>query len=37
PQLTMLHSKELASPKQTALGKDNSNPFMAGSLPKTKW
>nr|GEV33166.1 hypothetical protein [Tanacetum cinerariifolium] len=29
--------KELASPKQTALGKDNSNPFMAGSFPKTKW
>nr|GFB71383.1 uncharacterized mitochondrial protein AtMg00810-like [Tanacetum cinerariifolium] len=28
-------SKELASPKQTALGKDNSNSFMAGSLPKT--
>nr|GEW53254.1 ribonuclease H-like domain, reverse transcriptase, RNA-dependent DNA polymerase [Tanacetum cinerariifolium] len=27
--------KELASPKQTALGKDKSNPFMAGSLPKT--
>nr|GEW70124.1 glutamic acid-rich protein-like [Tanacetum cinerariifolium] len=23
--------------KQTALGKDISNPFMAGSLPKTKW
>nr|GEV66210.1 ribonuclease H-like domain-containing protein [Tanacetum cinerariifolium] len=30
------YSKELASPKQTALGKDISNPFMAGSLPKTK-
>nr|GEW92780.1 hypothetical protein [Tanacetum cinerariifolium] len=29
--------KELASPKQTALDKDISNPFMAGSLPKTKW
>nr|GEX90794.1 hypothetical protein [Tanacetum cinerariifolium] len=29
--------KELASLKQTALGKDISNPFMAGSLPKTKW
>nr|GEU40086.1 hypothetical protein [Tanacetum cinerariifolium] len=28
--------KELASPKQTALGKDKSNPFMAGSFPKTK-
>nr|GEV25161.1 putative ribonuclease H-like domain-containing protein [Tanacetum cinerariifolium] len=31
-----IYSKELASPKQTAHGKDNSNPFMAGSLPKTK-
>nr|GEU50042.1 hypothetical protein [Tanacetum cinerariifolium] len=29
--------KELSSPKKTALGKDISNPFMAGSLPKTKW
>ncbi|GJR27876.1 hypothetical protein Tco_1104108 [Tanacetum coccineum] len=39
------HSKELASPKQTAFalaipeqtttGKEISNPFMAGSLPKT--
>nr|GEV83932.1 copia protein [Tanacetum cinerariifolium] len=29
--------KELASLKQTALGKDISNPFMAGSLPKTIW
>nr|GEZ01045.1 hypothetical protein [Tanacetum cinerariifolium] len=28
-------SKELASPKQTALGKDISNPLMAGRLPKT--
>nr|GEZ46868.1 hypothetical protein [Tanacetum cinerariifolium] len=28
--------KELASQKQTALGKDISNPFMTGSLPKTK-
>nr|GEV67768.1 hypothetical protein [Tanacetum cinerariifolium] len=28
---------ELASLKQTALGKDISNPFMAGSLSKTKW
>nr|GEX06175.1 hypothetical protein [Tanacetum cinerariifolium] len=27
--------KVLASPKQTALGKDISNPFMVGSLPKT--
>nr|GEW46630.1 hypothetical protein [Tanacetum cinerariifolium] len=26
---------ELASPKQMALGKDISNPFMAGSFPKT--
>ncbi|GJR80215.1 hypothetical protein Tco_0151000 [Tanacetum coccineum] len=25
----------LASPKQTALGKDSSNPLLAGSLPKT--
>nr|GEW08869.1 hypothetical protein [Tanacetum cinerariifolium] len=33
--LTMLYSKELASPKQTALGKDISNPLMAGRLPKT--
>nr|GEV67082.1 hypothetical protein [Tanacetum cinerariifolium] len=28
---------EFASPKQTALGEDYLNPFMAGSLPKTKW
>nr|GFA72115.1 hypothetical protein [Tanacetum cinerariifolium] len=28
-------SKELASPKQMALGKDISNPLMAGRLPKT--
>nr|GEU78359.1 ribonuclease H-like domain-containing protein [Tanacetum cinerariifolium] len=28
-------NKKLASPKQMALGKDKSNPFMAGSLPKT--
>ncbi|GJR82979.1 retrovirus-related pol polyprotein from transposon TNT 1-94 [Tanacetum coccineum] len=34
-QLTMLRSKELASPKQTTLGKDFSNPLMADSLPKT--
>ncbi|GKE25342.1 hypothetical protein Tco_1436854 [Tanacetum coccineum] len=44
-QLTMLYSKELASPKQTGLalaileqtatGKEISNPFMAGSLLKT--
>nr|GEU66935.1 putative ribonuclease H-like domain-containing protein [Tanacetum cinerariifolium] len=32
-----IYSKELASLKQTALGKDKSNPFMAGSLPKTIW
>nr|GEU46381.1 putative ribonuclease H-like domain-containing protein [Tanacetum cinerariifolium] len=32
-----IYSKELASPKQTALGKDISNPFMAGSLPKIIW
>ncbi|GJU14488.1 putative ribonuclease H-like domain-containing protein [Tanacetum coccineum] len=25
----------MASPKQTAIGKDSSNPFMVGSLPKT--
>nr|GEX17820.1 putative ribonuclease H-like domain-containing protein [Tanacetum cinerariifolium] len=30
-------SKELASPKQMALGKDFSNPLMANSLPKTIW
>nr|GEV98541.1 hypothetical protein [Tanacetum cinerariifolium] len=30
-------NKDLASPKQTNLGKDKSNPFMAGSLPKTIW
>ncbi|GKC50830.1 hypothetical protein Tco_1073575 [Tanacetum coccineum] len=44
-QLTMLHSKELTSPKQkalalvipeqTATSKEISNPFMAGSLAKT--
>nr|GEV57882.1 putative ribonuclease H-like domain-containing protein [Tanacetum cinerariifolium] len=34
-QVTMLHNKELASPKQTALGKDISNSLMAGRLPKT--
>nr|GEV34259.1 L-ascorbate oxidase [Tanacetum cinerariifolium] len=28
-------SKELASPKQTTLGKDISNPLIAGRLPKT--
>ncbi|GJU23309.1 hypothetical protein Tco_1156651 [Tanacetum coccineum] len=36
-QLTMLHSKELASPNQTALGKDISNPLIVGSLLKTIW
>ncbi|GJT84401.1 putative ribonuclease H-like domain-containing protein [Tanacetum coccineum] len=36
-QLTMLHSKELASPKQTAFGKDFANPLMVDSLPKTIW
>nr|GEV20348.1 ribonuclease H-like domain-containing protein [Tanacetum cinerariifolium] len=30
------YGKELASTKQTDLGKDISNPFMAGSLPKIK-
>nr|GEW05406.1 hypothetical protein [Tanacetum cinerariifolium] len=30
-----IFSKELASPKQTALDKDISNPLMAGRLPKT--
>nr|GEU98399.1 retrovirus-related Pol polyprotein from transposon TNT 1-94 [Tanacetum cinerariifolium] len=30
-------SKELASPRKMALGKDKSNPFIAGSLSKTKW
>nr|GEW01373.1 hypothetical protein [Tanacetum cinerariifolium] len=30
-------SKELASPKQTALGKDNSNPLIVDSLLKTLW
>ncbi|GKD06653.1 hypothetical protein Tco_1181627 [Tanacetum coccineum] len=29
--------QELASPKQTTLGKDKSNPFMVDSLPKTIW
>ncbi|GJU37570.1 ribonuclease H-like domain-containing protein [Tanacetum coccineum] len=29
--------KELAIPGQTATGKELSNPFMAGSLPKTFW
>nr|GEU84032.1 hypothetical protein [Tanacetum cinerariifolium] len=30
-------NKELASPKQTALGKDNSNPLIVDSLLKTIW
>nr|GEX26457.1 putative ribonuclease H-like domain-containing protein [Tanacetum cinerariifolium] len=30
-------ASELTIPKQTALGKEISNPFMAGSLPKTIW
>ncbi|GKC86149.1 putative ribonuclease H-like domain-containing protein [Tanacetum coccineum] len=35
-QFTMSNRhQELASPKQTTLGKDKSNPFMVGSLPKT--
>ncbi|GJX89470.1 ribonuclease H-like domain-containing protein [Tanacetum coccineum] len=39
-QLTLLHGEELASPGsnsswQTETGKESSNPFMAGSLPKT--
>ncbi|GJX03911.1 hypothetical protein Tco_0189827 [Tanacetum coccineum] len=29
--------QELASPEQTAFGKDFSNPLMADSLPKTTW
>nr|GEX96671.1 retrovirus-related Pol polyprotein from transposon TNT 1-94 [Tanacetum cinerariifolium] len=33
----LVSCKELASPKQTTLGKDISNLFMAGSLPKTIW
>ncbi|GJX92270.1 putative ribonuclease H-like domain-containing protein [Tanacetum coccineum] len=37
-QFTMSNRhQELASPKQTALGKDFSNPLMADSLPKTIW
>ncbi|GKF36176.1 hypothetical protein Tco_0112934, partial [Tanacetum coccineum] len=39
-RITALASPEqtataMASPKQTAISKDSSNPFMAGSLPKT--
>ncbi|GKF30650.1 hypothetical protein Tco_0100448, partial [Tanacetum coccineum] len=29
------YNEALASPEQTATGKDFSNPFMAGSLPTT--
>ncbi|GKA34326.1 putative ribonuclease H-like domain-containing protein [Tanacetum coccineum] len=37
-QFTMSNRhQELSSPKQTALGKDFSNPLMADSLPKTIW
>ncbi|GKD26173.1 putative ribonuclease H-like domain-containing protein [Tanacetum coccineum] len=32
---TLAVSNAMASPKQIAIGKDSSNPFMAGSLPKT--
>ncbi|GJZ02164.1 retrovirus-related pol polyprotein from transposon TNT 1-94 [Tanacetum coccineum] len=35
--LTMLHNKELASPKQMALGKDISNSLIVDSLLKTIW
>ncbi|GJR67406.1 hypothetical protein Tco_0013471 [Tanacetum coccineum] len=31
----MFYYEELAIPGQTATGKESSNPFMAGSLPKT--
>ena len=34
-QLTISNSEELASPKQTAIGKDISNPLIADSLLKT--
>ncbi|GJT08574.1 hypothetical protein Tco_0843036 [Tanacetum coccineum] len=34
--MIVLH-QELASPEQTASGKDFSNPLMADSLPKTIW
>nr|GEV55370.1 retrovirus-related Pol polyprotein from transposon TNT 1-94 [Tanacetum cinerariifolium] len=34
---TAKQSKELASPKQTALGKDESNPLIVDSLLKTIW
>ncbi|GJV74515.1 hypothetical protein Tco_1506099 [Tanacetum coccineum] len=34
-QFTMFYYEELAIPGQTATGKESSNPFMAGSLPKT--
>nr|GFB05083.1 hypothetical protein [Tanacetum cinerariifolium] len=36
-QPTMLHRKELADPKQTDLGKDESNPLIVDSLVKTIW
>nr|GEU93474.1 hypothetical protein [Tanacetum cinerariifolium] len=36
-QRLLLPSIELASPKQTALGKDESNPLMVDSLLKTIW
>ncbi|GJX18180.1 hypothetical protein Tco_0219012 [Tanacetum coccineum] len=35
--LRSIQNKELASPKQTALGKDFSNPLMVDSFPKTIW
>ncbi|GKF61881.1 hypothetical protein Tco_0181935 [Tanacetum coccineum] len=31
----MFYYEELAIPGQTTTGKESSNPFMAGSLPKT--
>ncbi|GJS60209.1 hypothetical protein Tco_0654993 [Tanacetum coccineum] len=34
-QFTMFYYEELAIPGQMATGKESSNPFMAGSLPKT--
>ena len=34
-QLTILNSEELASPKQTAIGKDISNSLIDDSLLKT--
>ncbi|GJS24393.1 hypothetical protein Tco_0453025 [Tanacetum coccineum] len=35
--LRFIQNKELASPKQTALGKDISNPLIVDSLLKTIW